>query len=122
MAVCDGDDAVEPVVFPGRGFEVQGGAHVVFRRVYVLTTRNTIQHFLWPVADASIGYGNQLAIVGFHHQTHVQSGRAITPQRLPVASTRKNPAAQPLALKTPAGDFADAPVMAGRGADDAGRL
>src|SRR5262249_52633778 len=57
-----------------------------------------------------------------HHETYIQCSRSVIAQRLPVAAAGKDLAPQFLALEAAARDFADAPVVARRCTDHAGRL
>src|SRR5207302_10669080 len=122
MAAGYGDHPVEPAIFLGCRLIVRRGAHIVFRRTDVLTTRHAVHHFLWPMTHAEIRHANENAIIGLHHQAHIQSRRAVTTQRLPVAAARKNFAAQPLAFETATSDFAHTSVVAGCRADHTGRF
>src|SRR6266571_2617264 len=45
MAVCNGDDEVEPAVFLGCGLVIRRDAHVVFGRTHALTARDAVHYF-----------------------------------------------------------------------------
>src|SRR5512138_162216 len=90
MAISNGDNSVEPSIFFGSSLVIWSGSHVILRRVHVLPARDAVQDFLRPMAYAEIGHANQHAVVGLHHQPHIQGRRTVGSQRLPVTATRTN--------------------------------
>src|SRR5262245_59734448 len=119
MTVRHRHDSIEPAIFLGRRFIVWRRAHVVFRRTDFVAARNPIHHFFGPVTHPEIRHADQCVVVGLHYQSYIERRGSVRSQRLPVASTRKNLAAQSFAFEAASGDFTDSPVIAWSRADDA---